>query len=109
MKDLVAAFDKEDFALIKAKAHSIKGSSGYIGAGIIYYCCYQIQDLFVQEKKKEMLAYYPTLVESIIEFRIHSRKLIAEFKSKFTMVTHLEEQFNVSELADDVKTCPVSN
>jgi HPt (histidine-containing phosphotransfer) domain-containing protein len=42
MKDLIQAFEKEDFGLIKAKAHSIKGSSGYIGAGIIYYCCFQI-------------------------------------------------------------------
>ncbi len=87
MKELVQAIEKEDYGLIKAKAHSIKGSSGYIGAGIIYYCCYQMQDLFVQEKKKEMLAYYPTLVEAIIEFRIYSRKLIAEFKSKLNCVT----------------------
>ena len=58
-------------------AHKIKGGSGYIGAGRLYYACYFIQEHYVYKKHSLMLEYYPTLVEAAIEFRLESRKLIA--------------------------------
>ena len=30
-----------------------------------------------------MLEYYPTLVEAAVEFRVHSRKLMAQYNSKY--------------------------
>ena len=39
---MAAAVDARDNAAIKGKAHSLKGASGYIAAGPVYYCCYFI-------------------------------------------------------------------
>lgn len=42
LKDMAAAYDKKDWALLKNKAHSLKGASAYVGASRIHYSCYQI-------------------------------------------------------------------
>ena len=68
---------------MKEAAHSLKGSSGYIGASHIHYACYFIQEHFIFERFPQMMEYYPTLLEAAVEFRIYSRKLLAEFNSNF--------------------------
>ena len=68
---------------MKEGAHSLKGSSGYIGASHIHYACYFIQEHFIFERFPQMMEYYPTLLEAAVEFRIYSRKLLAEFNSNF--------------------------
>ena len=42
MKQVKEAVEKENFLGMKEGAHSLKGSSGYIGASHIHYACYFI-------------------------------------------------------------------
>ena len=63
LEELRDAVNDKDYAKIKSKAHSLKGASGYIGAGGIHYSCYHIQEQYLNESFEKMLSYYPTLVE----------------------------------------------
>lgn len=47
LKDLGVAYDKQDYASMKNKAHALKGACGYIGGGRVYYSCARIQDLYI--------------------------------------------------------------
>lgn len=91
MKKLVKEFDEKNYPEIKAHAHSLKGASSYIGASRLHYVCYFIQHHFVSKEYPEMLVYYPSLVEAAIEFKKHSRKLIADHNCKYRIrtTTHL--------------------
>jgi hypothetical protein len=80
LKEIAEAVDKEDFAGYKAKAHMLKGGSGYIAAGPVHYCCYFIQDNYNSENFDAMIAYYPELIEASIDYIRYSRKIIAEFE-----------------------------
>ena len=62
---------------MKEQAHSLKGASGYIGAGRIHYACYFIQEAHQINNHRKMLEKYQTLVEAVIEFKLESRRLIA--------------------------------
>lgn len=62
-----------NFLKMKNDAHSLKGASGYICASHVYYCCYFIQEHYVFNRYKEMLEYYPTLVEAAVELRVYTR------------------------------------
>ena len=57
----------EDFSAI---AVEIIESSGYIGAGRIYYVCYAIHEAWIKKDFPLMLDNYPSFVETIIEFKI---------------------------------------
>jgi HPt (histidine-containing phosphotransfer) domain-containing protein len=78
MREMVDAYDKNDHGKVKALAHSLKGASAYIGASRLHYMCYFIQHHYVEHNYREMMEYYPSLVEAAIEFRIYHRKLIAK-------------------------------
>ena len=67
-----------NYDIIKHGAHSLKGASGYVGAGRVHYCCYHIQKAFVDEDFQLMVDNYPFLVEFVIEFKRYSRKYLAE-------------------------------
>ena len=67
---------------MKSKAHSLKGASGYIGASCLHYSCYHIQDKFMAGNYERMLDYYPLLIESAIDFKIESRKILAAHNGK---------------------------
>ena len=73
MTNLANDIDEMNFLKMKNDAHSLKGASGYICASHVYYACYFIQEHYVFSRYKEMLEYYPTLVEAAVEFRIFSR------------------------------------
>ena len=74
---------------MKSAAHSMKGASGYIGASRIHYACFFVQENFHKGDFEGMLDYYPAVVESVIEFKIHSRQLIAAYKSKYSNKSNL--------------------
>ena len=78
MTKIVAEYDGKNHEAFKTIAHSIKGTSAYIGAGRLHYVCYFIQENFVQKHLDHELEFYPSLVEAAIEFKICSRKLLAE-------------------------------
>lgn len=78
MVQMAAALDEKDYEQVKNKAHSLKGASGYIGASIVHYTCFQIQEAFQAEDYKKMIDYYPQLVEACIQFKIYANTLIAK-------------------------------
>ena len=67
---------------MKTLAHSLKGATAYIGASRLHYVCYYIQEHYVYERYEKMIDYYPSLVEAAIEFKVQSRKIMAENKGK---------------------------
>lgn len=73
---------KEEFKQFRDDAHSLKGASGYICASHLHYACYFIQEHFQDERFKQMMEYYPTLLEAAVEFRVYSRQVLAKHKSK---------------------------
>lgn len=42
MEDIAQAMDSKDYNKYKLAAHTLKGSSSYIGAGCLFQCCYEI-------------------------------------------------------------------
>jgi HPt (histidine-containing phosphotransfer) domain-containing protein len=42
MKDCAKAVDEMNYDNLKHAAHSLKGSSGYVGASHLHYACYFI-------------------------------------------------------------------
>jgi len=80
--EMAQAVNQLDFLKLKLKAHGLKASSAYVGAGHIHYCCYHMQDEYMQENFQKMLEYYPTLIEHVVYFKLYSRKIMAEKKSK---------------------------
>ena len=87
------AFDRKDYEDLKDKAHTLKGPSSYIGAGKLSYACYYIQYHFVENNYPLMMEYYPCVVEAAIEFKIYSRKIIAENESKLGKTMFLFSSF----------------
>ena len=82
LEALAQAVEERDYSKMKSKAHSLKGASGYIGASCLHYSCYHIQDQFMAGNCEKMLDYYPLLIESAIDFKIESRKILALHNSK---------------------------
>ena len=83
MKDIVPTIKSQNFDEYKNLAHALKGASGYIGASRLHYVCYYIQEHHLKKRHQKMLEYYPSLVEAAIEFRVYSRKIIAEKDGKW--------------------------
>ena len=55
------------------KAHKIKGAASYVAASRLHYVCWFIQSHFLKGETDEMMKYYPSLVEAVIEFKMYSR------------------------------------
>ena len=58
------------------------GSSGYVGAGKIHYACYYISEAFNSNNFKQMVDYYPLLVEAVVEVKKLSDEVSAEIKEE---------------------------
>lgn len=78
MKAIAVAVETKDWNQMKIKAHSLKGACGYVGASRLHYACYFIQEAFQRGQTHLMLEKYPRLVETVIEFKRYSRKVLAE-------------------------------
>ena len=64
-------------------AFSLKTSCGLNGASRLYNMCYFTEYHFKENNFEMILEYYPCIVEAAIEYKIYSRKMIADYKSKF--------------------------
>lgn len=53
MKDIAKHVEELDYLNVKEVAHSIKGASGYVGAGPLHFACYFIQEHFLAGRFKE--------------------------------------------------------
>lgn len=82
LSEIIKFIDERDWLNIKQKAHALKGSSSYIGAGRLHYVCYYIQDHYILKNYQKMIDYYPSLVEAAVEFKIYSKMIIAKYKNK---------------------------
>ena len=60
----------------------IKGASSYIGACHLHYVGFYIQDHYHKKKYQKMIDYYPSLVESAIEYKKYSKEILAKYKNK---------------------------
>ena len=76
------ALDTKNWAKMKNATHTLKGSSGYIGAGYLYYACVYIMQAYGEKNFIGMAMYYPLLVEAVIQYKRFSRRLIAEYNGK---------------------------
>jgi HPt (histidine-containing phosphotransfer) domain-containing protein len=54
-------------------AHSLKGSSGYVGAGQLQYDCFYIQDFHYKGQIEQMRCRYRRLIENVVEFISYSK------------------------------------
>ena len=73
---LNVAINNNNHTKFKEAAQSFKGSSGTVGAGILHYNCYFIQDSFIKKELTFMRERYNRLVEDAIDFLIYSKELI---------------------------------
>lgn len=78
IKLITDAVNEQDFDKMKAKIHNMKGACGYVGASRLHYVCAFIQEEYLKGNFKKMLDHYPRLIESIIEYRRYSRRLLSE-------------------------------
>ena len=68
---------------MKMLAHTLKSCSGYVGAGKVYYACLYIALASQGDTdEKEMIKYYPLLVEACVGLKRYSRKYLAANKGK---------------------------
>ena len=58
------AVDAQNWTRMKEAAHSLKGSSGYAGAGHLHYDCYFMQDAFNKKEPELMARRYNRLIEN---------------------------------------------
>ena len=91
MAKMTERYDAKDYTALEEQAHGLKGASAYIGASRLHYACYFVQQHYEYERFEKQLECYPALIEAAIEFKTHSRKIIAEDKgkSKFRRKTEL--------------------
>lgn len=68
----------KDYEEVKERIHSIKGASAYAGAGRVTDHCYWMQYYFLEGQVDKMMDLYTRLIESVVEFRVYYRKVIAE-------------------------------
>lgn len=64
--------------MIEDSIHKLKSSAGYSGASHIHYACYFMQEFYLKGEYDKMMDYYPTLIESVITFRIYMRQVLAK-------------------------------
>ena len=83
MIDIATCINNRDYEQMKNKVHSLKGASGYVGAGILHKVCFDIQEAFINSKFDAMLRLYPGLVEAAIQFKIYSAQIIATHEGIF--------------------------
>ena len=97
MPKLMMYYDRRDYINFHSAAHTLKGSSGYVAAGRLHYQCYFIQTAYLDNDMQCMMDMYQGLVESAIELKIYSKKIIAGNKSQIFKLDKNEVQVVHSE------------
>ena len=65
--------DTLNWTQVKEVAHSLKSSSGYVGASRIHYDCYFMQEAYNIKELPKVGQRYNRLVENSIEFMIYAQ------------------------------------
>ena len=82
MPKLKKHYENKDYNNFHLMAHSLKGSSGYVGAGRLHYQCSFIQDAYLKDDFETMISLYPALIESVIEFKFFATDYILKHNGK---------------------------
>lgn len=90
------AVEEKDYHEVKERIHSIKGASAYAGASRVTDHCYWMQYYYMEGENQKMMDLYPKLIESVVEYRVFHRKVLAERKGQ-TYIINPEHE-----------TCPVA-
>ena len=77
LSQITEARNRQDWQAMKAAAHSLKGASGYVGAGKVHYACYYIQKAYNNNDFEGMMNYYPLAVEACLEYKRFARQYLA--------------------------------
>ena len=83
LSQITDARNRQDWQAMKAAAHSLKGASGYVGAGRVHYACYYIQKAYNANDCEGMATYYQLVVEACLEYKRFARQYLAQAKSKY--------------------------
>ena len=59
LPQLAECLKSKDWQRMHTLAHTLKGSSGYIGAARIHYACYYMQEAYREGNYEAMVGYYP--------------------------------------------------
>ena len=76
IKQLSIAFEKENWNKFREIAHSLKGSSGYVGAGRIQYDCFHIQDFHYKNQIQQMKSIYNRIIENVVHFIVYTKNYL---------------------------------
>ena len=87
LMSLKESYETENHINFKEQAHKLKGASGYVAVGRVFYACFQVQDSFNEGDYVRMYSYYPRIIELVCEFLVECHKLLNEKKCK----PHLSE------------------
>ena len=71
-------YDEKNWAEFQKATHGLKGTSATQGAAFLHYNCYYMQMYFLAKDIDSMLKYYPSAVESALEYIYHAKILRAE-------------------------------
>ena len=83
MKEIADGMHDANYYKIQQEANILQSTSAAVSAGRLHYACYAIHLAYTQNKLNDMIELFILLVEATIEFKRHSRKVIASLKSKF--------------------------
>lgn len=97
LKGCAKAVNELDYKEVKERIHSMKGASAYAGASRVTDHCYWMQYHFEQGDNQKMMDLYPRLIESVVQFRVWHRKVIAERKGETYQINPEHE------------TCPIAD
>ena len=82
LNQIADAINNKDWPKMKMAAHTLKSTSGYVGAGKLHYSCYYVQSTWVAQDFVGMVNFYPLVVEASIEFKRFVRRYLAEYNGK---------------------------
>ncbi|CDW76464.1 hpt domain containing protein [Stylonychia lemnae] len=96
LERLCRGIQKQDWKEMKVGAHNLKGSAGYIGVSRLHYAAYYVQLFYVNHNYDQMVAFYPLIIETAVEFKIEYKKLLAEKNQTPLVLTPEDEQVIVA-------------
>lgn len=89
LENIAKEFNMKEWDKVKFYVHTMKTPAGCIGASRLHYACYFIQKAFHEGDIESMIEYYPFLIETAIEVRIHLRPLVAKYSGRCKCLSHI--------------------
>ena len=105
MSEFQNAHDMKQYSKMRNYAQNLGHKSGTLGLGRIYLICRMMVCAFDDDQPEKMLSLYPSLIESIIEFKIYIRTIISpqdlnRYFQQSAQSTTISKQFRLEEDED---------